>query len=256
MQRGCTPGFILGGVTQSRHLDWPGSWNARDLCALPAADGRQIRWGALVRSEHLVHVTAEGWRAIVSHGVRTLVDLRTTDQAERDREHPPSAIRTELIPIEEGLEEDANFAAWSSSGLDGTPLYYEPFLRRWPDRCARAVAAVAHAQPGGVLVHCSKGCDRTGLVVMLLLQICGVSPEIVADDYALTGQRLISPPALSLGLEDDEPAIQEVLQREGCASVRHAMLDTMNNHDLPGYLRRGGLTPSDEDAIRNRMLCD
>lgn len=241
-------------MTRSRHLDWPGCWNARDLGGLPTSDGRQIRWGALVRSEHLIHVRAEGWCEIVSHGVRTVVDLRTTTESERDRQQLRAGITTERAPLEDGLDDDESFAALTASGMLGTPLYYGPFLRRWPDRCARAVAAVAHAQPGGVLVHCSKGCDRTGLIVMLLLRICGVSPAVIANDYALTSHRLRAPLALSLGREDDELEIRAVLQRAGCPDVRQAMLDTMRDTDVLDCLRHGRLARGDEDAIRNRML--
>ena len=48
------------------------------------------------------------------------------------------------------------------------------------------VAAVADARPGGVLIHCYAGKDRTGMSVALLLSLAGVSDEDIADDYALT----------------------------------------------------------------------
>jgi protein-tyrosine phosphatase len=53
-------------------------------------------------------------------------------------------------------------------GLDGTPLYYRPFLEEKAERCAAAVAALADARTGGVLVHCGIGRDRAGLVALLL----------------------------------------------------------------------------------------
>ncbi|KAK5943639.1 hypothetical protein PMZ80_004647 [Knufia obscura] len=34
-----------------------------------------------------------------------------------------------------------------------------------------------------VLVHCTQGKDRTGLIVMLVLLLCGVSTEAITDDY-------------------------------------------------------------------------
>jgi hypothetical protein len=45
-----------------------------------------------------------------------------------------------------------------------TPLYYRPFLEQKVDRCVAAVRAVAQASPGGVVIHCGIGRDRTGLV--------------------------------------------------------------------------------------------
>jgi protein-tyrosine phosphatase len=73
--------------------------------------------------------------------------------------------------------------------VDGTPLYYRPFLERKIDRCVAAVRAVARAAPGGVVVHCGIGRDRTGLVSLLLLTLAGVTVDAVAGGYALSGER-------------------------------------------------------------------
>ena len=54
-------------------------------------------------------------------------------------------------------------------------------VRRWPLRFVRAFEVLADADPGGVLVHCSAGRDRTGQVVAMLLQLVGVEPETIAD---------------------------------------------------------------------------
>src|SRR4051794_35514754 len=38
--------------------------------------------------------------------------------------------------------------------------------------------------PGGVLVHCAGGRDRSGMTAMLVLALAGVTPAAIADDYA------------------------------------------------------------------------
>ncbi|CAN5854034.1 hypothetical protein BH24ACT3_BH24ACT3_14570 [soil metagenome] len=242
-----------GRVARGQHLDWEGCWNARDLGGIATTDGRQIRPGALVRSESLHRLTGPGWAALSAHGIRTLVDLRNAEQAAAEPQTPPAGISTVSVPLEEGLDDDLEFAAWMSSGLWTTPLYYATFLRRWPDRCASAVAAVAHAPPGGVLVHCGKGCDRTGLVVLLLLSVAGVGPEHIVADYLLTADRLRSPAAVRLGLEDHNHEIEAVLDREG-TTLRAALLDTLASVDLVACLRDGGLTTAEEAAVRQRLV--
>ena len=42
-----------------------------------------------------------------------------------------------------------------------------------------------------VLVHCTQGKDRTGLVVLLVLMLCGVSREAVEADYRLSERELL-----------------------------------------------------------------
>jgi protein-tyrosine phosphatase len=239
-----------------RHLEWDGSWNARDLGGLPTSDGRRTRRGALVRADHMVHLTAPGWSALQEHGIRTLVDLRTRDEGRQPRQDPPGGVTVVRTGLEDGLDQDEVFRGWVANGLFSTPLYYAPFLRRWPDRCAAAVAAIARAPAGGVLVHCSKGCDRTGLVVMLVLVLCGVPDEAIVGDYAMTLERQRGPRATALGLPDDAQEIRDALATQGCPDVQEAMRWALRDSDVLGDLRRGGLRRTDEDALRVRLLTD
>lgn len=241
-------------MSADRHLDWDGCWNARDLGGLPTTDGVRTRRGALVRSDHLVHLTAGGWAALDAHGIRTIVDLRTSEEAVRHRQEPPAGMTVVATGLEDGLDLDDTFGSWMASGLFGTPLYYAEFLRRWPERCAAVVSAIAHAPTGGVLVHCSKGCDRTGLIVMLVLALCRVPDEVIVADYALTAARLLHPRATGLAPEDDAEEIAAVLAAENCPDVQEAMRRALRDSDVAADLRRGGLTPADEDALRRRML--
>lgn len=38
----------------------------------------------------------------------------------------------------------------------------------------------------GIVVHCTAGKDRTGIFTMVLLGLCGVDDEIIAQEYELT----------------------------------------------------------------------
>jgi len=54
-----------------------------------------------------------------------------------------------------------------------------------------------------MLVNCTAGKDRTGVIVALLLTLAGVEADVTADEYALTEQ----------GLKDLRPVFVERLQR-------------------------------------------
>lgn len=136
--------------------------------------------------------------------------------------------------------------------LNGTPLFYRPFLDRKTERCAAVIRALAATPPGGVLFHCAAGRDRTGLVALLLLALVDVKPEAIVEDYELSITAL---PALltRMGIEDRGPSIESVLARRG-ATVRTALLDILDGFDAEGYLLAGGVAPADIEVIRRRLV--
>jgi hypothetical protein len=118
-----------------------------------------------------------------------------------------------------------------------TPLYYHDALSRWPERHAAAIAAVARARPGGVLVHCGRGHDRTGIITLLLLALAGVAPDDIAADYELS----------------PDPQRDELLARRH-TTTRAVILATLDSFDADAYLRAAGLGDDDLAAIRARLV--
>jgi protein tyrosine/serine phosphatase len=41
-----------------------------------------------------------------------------------------------------------------------------------------------------LIIHCTAGKDRTGVICALVLSLCGVDDEIVAQEYSLTDRGL------------------------------------------------------------------
>ncbi len=48
------------------------------------------------------------------------------------------------------------------------------------------LAAPTTTPPSPVLVHCTAGKDRTGVIVALILSLCGLGDEAIAHEYSLT----------------------------------------------------------------------
>jgi protein-tyrosine phosphatase len=134
---------------ETRHLDWDGCFNVRDLGGLATEAGGTTRRGALVRADSLGRLTADGWKSLVAHGVQTVVDLRNDDELDEDSAPRPDSLTTIHLPLD--VSEDREFwGEWESGPQFGTPLYFAPHLRRFPERNAEIVAAIANAAPGGV----------------------------------------------------------------------------------------------------------
>jgi protein-tyrosine phosphatase len=234
-----------------RRLAWDGCFNVRDLGGLPAAGGRVVRRGALVRADALDRLTAAGWRALEAHGVRTVVDLRNEDERHGDAARRPATVTTVPVALDR-IEDRAFWDRWSAGPVFGTPLYYRPHLDRFPESTAGSVNAIARAAPGGVAFHCAGGRDRTGMIAAVVLALVGVAPADIAADYALSRE---CGPALSAarGIEDASAAIDAFLDAEG-TTAEEALLAFLDGLDLEGRLRAAGLAGTDLHALRARVL--
>jgi len=131
-------------------------------------------------------LTADGWRDARRWGVSAVVDLRCAYEIgarDGDPDVPADAITLLSVvnaPTED--QENAEFREVCFPILD-SPEYWRHNWRILPDLVLGALNAIASA-PAGVLVHCSAGRDRTGMISALLLSNAGVAPEDVAADYA------------------------------------------------------------------------
>ncbi len=226
-------------MTLNRVLNWDGCNNVRDLGGLNASNGYKTRWGAVVRSDHPAKLTAKGWSQLYAHGIRTIISLRTHGLVEEDYLDTTPRLAG-ITNIEAAIEDftDAEFIKqWVETDLWCTPLYYRDALQRWPERHIAVIRAIAQAQPGGVLFHCKRGYDRTGIIALLLLALAGVSPDDIVADYELSV----------------DPEREEFLAREH-TTTHETILAALASLDIENYLRVGGLSQTDMDAVRARFV--
>lgn len=256
---------------QRRIIAWEGFHNARDLGGLPTRDGSMVRFGQLIRSADLRFVTAAGWRSAYAAGVRTVVDLRNDEEvqpvekddiaantgsarfvAETHRTALPPGVRLVRVALD-GVEDVELWRYLNEERLNGTPLYFTPFLERRPDRVGAVITAIARADPGGVIFHCGAGRDRTGLIGLLLLALAGVDADVIADDYEMTAEPLRTLHA-RLGRDDEElQAVAQAMADKG-TTVRAAIRATLTGFNVTSYLMTAGVTATDLAALRRRLL--
>jgi len=254
--------------TPSRVLDWEGCFNVRDLGGLPTSDGKHIRWGALVRSDIPTRLTETGRKALVDHGVKTIVDVRFPGEVADDWDVYPFqdeagrlAVGRSHVPFNTGrdpaLDDQVHAAYRSATSRQELNRMDIDFNQTG---MAAAVAAIADAPEGGVMVHCHAGKDRTGAVIAMTLSTLGVSDADIADDYALTA--LTIEPLIVDWLDEhsNTPEEREHL-RMLAMPVREAMLDTLaymreKHGSAEAFLTDGGLTQDQVERLRARLLED
>ena len=236
--------------------------NVRDLGGLPTEDGGETRTGAVIRSDNLGRLTADGWRALASHGVTRIVDLRWPEEVAGD---PPRDTHVEVVEVsvlgetmESSLPDLRELDAHVDAVDDVADHYafsYVAFLELNRERFGRAMAAIADAD-GPVVIHCMGGKDRTGLVAALLLRLAGVSLEVIGRDYALSGPNLAE--ALQSWLDDAPTAIIRRRREKLSETPAHAMprvLATIEGRygSIAGYLTAAGVGAAQLDRLRRRL---
>ena len=184
-------------------------------------------------------LTDKGWTSLYDHGIRTIVSLRTHGFDEKDHPSvvpPHSDIQVVSVEIEDVTNKEF-VQQWATTDLWGTPLYWNDALNLWAHRHAAALKAIAQAQPGGVLFHCIRGYDRTGIIAFLTLALAGVSMEDITADYELSVD-----------------SVRDKLLAERNTNAYEVLQKTLDGIDLENYLIEGGMTQNDIDAIRTRFL--
>jgi protein-tyrosine phosphatase len=228
----------------SRDLEWDGAVNARDLGGLPAGSGT-IQPGRVYRSARADLLTDTGWQQLAEAGVNTVIDLRN--------DHERLEVRVlDVIhhhPVED--QRDTGFMAVWGERLD-SPAYYGEALRRWPGLITSVFARIADAPPGGVLVHCKAGKDRTGMIIAMLLTLAGTPVADILDDYELAVRTMNA--YYEEHPDAGETALTDAALEEHCADACLAMIAFLGSTDIAGYLTNSGLTFEQLDRLRERLV--
>ncbi|MET7400191.1 tyrosine-protein phosphatase [Dactylosporangium sp. NPDC005572] len=165
-----------------------GTYNLRDTGGRAAGTGR-TRWGKLYRSDALHRLDDDDRRELAARRIGLVVDLRH----ESERTGFPSALRglgAEVVHVPVLGAAPETFLA-AGAGLDE---FYDHIVHERGHALVAAVRVLARSGSTPVIVHCTSGKDRTGLVVALALALVGVGRSTIVDDYAATQHHL--PPAL------------------------------------------------------------
>ncbi len=273
-------GALLAGCAGSRSAYAPdagerlvpleGSHNFRDLGGYRTADGRQLRWERLYRSDTLSGLTDDDVDALQPLRLRTIVDLRS----ERERREDPDrvlelapdtvlALEVEAVGLDPvTLRDKIRTGGIMALELEAVMLdAYRAFETHAP--VWRAFFDQLEQEESYPLVfHCTAGKDRTGFAAALVLLALGVPEETVVEDYLATNayQQTMREAVLRwvplysffrTEPEDLLPLLEA--RREYLALSLEAVRARWGSVDA--YLEEAlGLTPERLDALRARLL--
>lgn len=206
----------------------PGLPNFRDLggVAWPIAGAQTtVRAGVVYRSSEPSRVTDAGVARLQALGIRKVYDLRSRREIERDaaagQDRPvrewPGAERF-FVPV--FLDADyspeavaVRFRQYADESEQGFREAYKSILLAASsgNRPYRTILAhlASPSPPAPILLHCTAGKDRTGVLCALVLALCGVDDATVAKEYALTDTGLRSRHPEFLAHLGKDPALKD-----------------------------------------------
>jgi protein tyrosine/serine phosphatase len=237
-----------------RHLVWPDLLNARDLGGLRTATGEQTAWRRVVRADNLNKLALAGVAALVSYGVRTVIDLRDPRELETYPNPlaaaPPEGVRFVNVPLISAAEWEA--IKDPARMAEGYVLTAKLSHRN----IASALAAISDAAEGGVVMHCHAGKERTGIVAALLLALAGVPDATIADDWVASDAFL--QPLYEEWLAGETDPTMRAKRAEGFVTHAEHIVDVLtyvrvSHGSLEDYLLAGGMRADQLDRARSRL---
>lgn len=245
--------------------------NFRDFGGYASRHGGQIARRRLFRSAHHAAATDADLAAMAGLGLAAVVDLRRPKEREAQPSRRHLNFAAAVIECELGDQADPPHLAFlrqtdlsPASVRDFYLDYYAkaPFQPQHRELFRRYFEALAD-RDGAVLIHCTAGKDRTGLLAALTHHILGVHDDDITEDYLLTNAATRMDERLStvavaleeaLGKKPSDVAVRAFLGVDaefleaGFAAIR------AEAGSIEAYLDDLGVDGARQDRIREKLL--
>lgn len=247
-----------------------GFYNLRDGGDLPTPNGH-VKAGRLMRSDQPKVIDAKAAKYLEDLPLKLVVDLRTDEEVKASPDaFVEAGFTVKHLPILGGSLKSIMADIPSVSNL------YSGMAKDAGPQFAEAVGAVADASAtGAVLVHCTAGKDRTGVVIALCQELLGVPRDEIVDNYKAThdnlagvwfqdmtknmaqmmGTSVADLPAAAQKQGIDFAKIQQLATGSPASAIESALnLIDDSFGGVSAYLQSNGLTPEKIELLRSSLL--
>ncbi|MCL2227273.1 MAG: tyrosine-protein phosphatase [Oscillospiraceae bacterium] len=173
-------------MTSYIRLPLKNAYNVRDLGGY-ACNGGVTKFHQFIRADGLDRLDDGDIALLKDYGIKTIIDLRSSDELEKSPDAPGLMKFAEYIniPLIPGAAADVTKLT-QMPPADFLKNFYLSVLEAGHKAIVEVIAAIAEAKEGGVLFHCAAGKDRTGVIALLILGLAGVSDGDILTNYEVT----------------------------------------------------------------------
>ncbi|MDO4555533.1 MAG: tyrosine-protein phosphatase [Lachnospiraceae bacterium] len=222
------------------------AYNVRDLGGYPGEKGRATKYHSFLRTDDLSEITTKDKAFLKSYGVTAAIDLRGVEEAEKypnPFRDDPDVNYINLPFITEGI---IDMRKIQIVGFH-VPTFYKQLIDS--HELVLKIMKFIIAQKGCVLFHCMAGKDRTGVVAMILLGLCGVGREDIIANYQITRTYLKGHVDLHLR---EELADLEFSRPEWMAEAYDYLMEKYET--MEDYLMEVGLSKTEIKKLKRKLI--
>ena len=220
--------------------------NSRDIGGYHSSLGK-IKHNVVIRSDALKYLNEEDKNFLLEKNIKTQIDLRT----KRVVDYLPSSLYKDKrftyynFPLTEGsmksLEENDSVSSLYIRMIENKEVFYNIF---------KTFISVE----GGVIINCTAGKDRTGIVIYLMLSLCEIDFNTILKDYMLSDEYIEERLPIVREVINDFPKFLGDAKEEYLVEFHNSFLDKY--HDVENYLLSTGLNKEEIEQVKNKLLGD
>lgn len=156
-----------------RHLNFKYISNLRDIGGYVTKDNRVTKFNRIMRSSLIKNLEPEEFEYLKRNNLCLNIDIRNKNDLNVRVNYLQDKVKFLNIPFNDeipALEKDI-------------PLGYMALVE---DRNIKLIFDAIRENKGLIIINCSMGKDRTGVIMMLIELLCGVTNKDIISDYMLS----------------------------------------------------------------------
>ena len=250
----------------ARNVNIPGIQNFRDLGGYKSAEtGKDTRWGMLYRSAQIDSIPFCSRRELKNMGIRTIIDLRSEEERHNYPQFHDEDFNVLHLPIATGNMEHI-LQDIRDKKIETDTIYRlvermnRQLVTNYRKEYKELFTLLLDRNNYPVVIHCTSGKGRTGIVSALVLAALGVNEEAIMKDYRLSNDYFNIPKAsryaYKLPINSQEAITTIYSAKEDFLNAAKEQVDAEYG-SVQAYLKKGiGLSAEEIERLRSILLID